>query len=171
MVDKKSWAGELEVLAAATRWNLKIMIVRPGASTIVVGQGKAQIWILFRNSHFEPLEPDKDPSHSQARKDPRAKVADCFKLMTKQVVQRTWVLRGGGKAASGASGRSSVGATMRARSSVRSNQSSASGTLRARSSARAGQSCASGTLRAKSLALSERDRMALETMSSVQSKL
>ena len=170
MADKKSWAGELEALAAATRWNLKIMIVRPGASTVVVGQGKAQIWILLRNAHFEPLEPDNDPSHSQVRKDHIAKVADCFKLMTQQVVQRTWVLRGGGKTTSEVSGQPSDGATMRARSSVRSIQSSASGTLRARSSARAGQSCASGTMGACSGLSDEPPPATNLAMSSILSK-
>ena len=81
MAITNSWAGELEALAASARWNLKIMIVRPGASTVVVGQGKAHIWILFRDSHFEPLEVDGDPAHSQVRKDHVAKVPDCFKLM------------------------------------------------------------------------------------------
>ena len=97
MAISNSWAGELEALAASARWNLKIMIVRPGASTVVVGQGKAHIWILYRDSHFEPLEVDGDPAHSQVRKDHVAKVPDCFKLMLQQVVQRTWALRGGGK--------------------------------------------------------------------------
>ena len=156
MADAKSWAGELEALAAAARWNLKIMIVRPGASTIVVGQGKAHIWILLRNSHFEPLEVDGDPAHSQVRKDHIAKVADCFKLMTQQVVQRSWVLRGGGKLASDSSGRHSRGASPRAR--LGTNDALAvggPGAVRRGSSislqvASAGKSDVSGTLRAGS---------------------
>ena len=58
----EAWAGELELLAAADKWSLKIAVIRPGKSTVVVGQGKAQIWVLNEDSHYEPLACNTDQS-------------------------------------------------------------------------------------------------------------
>ena len=55
-----SWTGELEVLAAAHKWNLRIVIIRRGLDTISVGIGKHMIWDKLMNGHFEPLLPLSD---------------------------------------------------------------------------------------------------------------
>jgi hypothetical protein len=81
MREPSAWAGELELLAAADKWNLRIVVVRPNASTVIVGTGKAVIWMIFRNNHYEPLDPDVSPEHSAARKQHIAEVADCFRLL------------------------------------------------------------------------------------------
>ncbi len=94
-------AGELEILAAASRWNLRIAIVRPGKSTVVIGEGKSMVWVIYRNNHYEPLQSNDDPSATQARKTHVQEVDDCFKFAIKQVgPQRTWSLRGGGRVTS-----------------------------------------------------------------------
>ena len=93
-----AWGGELELLAAADKWNLCIIVVRPDASTVVVGTGKYNIWLLLRNQHYEPLAPDTCTVHSAARKKHISEVIDAFRLGAFMVgPQRTWKLAGGGK--------------------------------------------------------------------------
>ena len=49
-----SWAGELEILAAAAKWNLRVFVVRPGLPTVQIGAGKSYLWVIYRNQHYEP---------------------------------------------------------------------------------------------------------------------
>eukprot|EP00959_Pyramimonas_sp_CCMP1952_P139410 2917523-Pyramimonas_sp.AAC.1 len=39
-----AWMGELDLLAAADKWALKIVVIRPNQPTVVIGKGKGLIW-------------------------------------------------------------------------------------------------------------------------------
>ena len=52
MRDKKAWAGELELLAAADKWNLQIVVVRPNESTVIIGKGKNTVWSSLIRASF-----------------------------------------------------------------------------------------------------------------------
>ena len=54
------FGGELEILALARTLDLTFCIVRPGQPTVHIGKGKAVLWLLLQNRHYEPLSTSAD---------------------------------------------------------------------------------------------------------------
>eukprot|EP00959_Pyramimonas_sp_CCMP1952_P451265 9448290-Pyramimonas_sp.AAC.1 len=96
-----AWMGELDLLAAADKWALRMVVVRPGQPTIVIGRRKGLIWMLFRDKHFEPPEANTDPACSLARRQHIDEVDPCFQYsLDSGKHPRDWSFKGGGCATS-----------------------------------------------------------------------
>ena len=91
-----TWGGELEALAAAHKWGLRIVVVRPGLESVLIGNGGVCIWVLYKNSHYEPLFANNDPNAAAARKDHVNHISDAWRLRLTSGSERTWTLKGGG---------------------------------------------------------------------------
>ena len=65
---KDTWGGDLELLAAATKWNLVFYIVRPGLATLRVGAGRSKCWLLFEKQHFDTLAAAQGNQFQKARR-------------------------------------------------------------------------------------------------------
>ena len=92
-----AWAGELDILAIAEKHDLRVIIVRPGDETVMVGTGRSIIWVLFRNSHYEPLAADSSATSSVARRQHVNDIAPYFRLaLNSKGNVRAWKLSGGG---------------------------------------------------------------------------
>ena len=52
------WCGCKELLAAAELWNLRIVVVRPGHATELVGKGERIVWLKLELRHNEFLASD-----------------------------------------------------------------------------------------------------------------
>ena len=93
-----SWAGELEVLAAASKWNLRVAIIRPGLETVSIGNGRRLCWLLLHAGHYQALLPSgKSSTDSTARSSHEKLVPKSFRLTPSSIAQaRGWSIKGGG---------------------------------------------------------------------------
>ena len=66
------WFGEYELLAAAAKWNLRFIILRPGKSTVIIGNGNVKLWCFATEDHMNPVRSAKDPV-TQAKRDAHCK--------------------------------------------------------------------------------------------------
>ena len=62
------YGGELEILALARTLDLTFYIVRPGQPTVHIGRGKASLWLLLQNRHYEPLSTSADKAAVACRR-------------------------------------------------------------------------------------------------------
>ena len=141
-----AWAGELDGMALARKHGLRIVIVRPGLPTVILGDGKAVVWLLYRNNHYEPLVANTDATASSARRQHIIEVTDNYRLTALSSHVRSWAIKGGGSDTSFGSLRPAVPAP----SVTASVQAPSCGTLRAPapSAAASVQPSSCGTLRA-----------------------
>ena len=61
------WSGCKELLAAAELWNLRIVVVRPGHATVLVGKGERIVWLKLESRHYEFLASDNSEEFKAAR--------------------------------------------------------------------------------------------------------
>ena len=76
------WGGCKEVPAAAELWNLRIVVVRPGQATVLVGKGERIVWLKLESRHYELLAYDNSAEFRAARrahiKETAKKVQSCL---------------------------------------------------------------------------------------------
>ena len=143
MRKKDAWIGELDLMAAADKWKLKLIILRPDKPTVIIGDGRSHAWLLLRNDHYEPLFVASCSVQSEKRKLHVAGVADHFWLKLKSGRKTFKLTRAGGRSSSSVSG------------TIRTSSSRASGTLKTAPSLKPSRglpapraaSMASGTIR------------------------
>eukprot|EP00974_Lingulodinium_polyedra_P028739 2767713-Lingulodinium_polyedra.AAC.1 len=63
-----TWGGTRELLAACACWNLRIVVLRPGEETVLVGSGDRMVWVQLANQHYEFLRADSVEEHRAARR-------------------------------------------------------------------------------------------------------
>ena len=105
-----TWGGELELIAASVRWNLTILCIRPGKSTVIVGNGSQSVWIKYAGSHYEALNTGEcATAKTNRRQHVKAIPAGARLRLETALSGRDWSLRGGAGSAS------SVAPTLRSR--------------------------------------------------------
>lgn len=63
-----SWDGTPELHVAALIWDLPIIVVRPGASTVTIGKGKRVIWLELSKDHSSCLKCEDSANFKFKRK-------------------------------------------------------------------------------------------------------
>ena len=96
------YGGELEILALSRTLDLTFYIVRPGQPTIQVGRGKAGLWLLLRNRHYEPLSTSSDKAAVACRRAHAKSVDKGHKWISVEAMRSAGIvsgknMRGGGK--------------------------------------------------------------------------
>ena len=96
------YGGELEILALSRTLDLTFYIVRPGQPTIQVGQGKAGLWLLLHNQHYEPLSTSCDKAAVACQRAHAKSIDKGYKLISVEAMRSAGIvsgknMRGGGK--------------------------------------------------------------------------
>ena len=74
------WGGCKELLAAAELWNLRIVVVRPGRATVLVGEGGRIVWLKLEARHYEFWASDNSEEFKAARRALIKEIAEIFKV-------------------------------------------------------------------------------------------
>ena len=74
------WGGCKELLAAAELWNLRIVVVRPGHATVLVGKGERIVWLKQESRHYEFLASDNSEEFKGSRRAHIKEIAEFFKV-------------------------------------------------------------------------------------------
>ena len=72
--------GCKELLAAAELWNLRIVVVKPGHATVLVGKGERIVWLKLESRHYEFLASDNSEEFKAARRAHIKEIAEIFKV-------------------------------------------------------------------------------------------
>ena len=68
------------MLAAAELWNLRIVVVRPGQATVLVGKGERIVWLKLESRHYEFLASDNSEQFRAARGAHIKEIANIYKV-------------------------------------------------------------------------------------------
>ena len=74
------WSGLKELLAAAELWNLRIVVVRAGHATVLVGKGERIVWLKLESRHCEFLASDNSEEFKAARRGHIKEIAEIYKV-------------------------------------------------------------------------------------------
>ena len=74
------WGECKELLAAAELWNLRIVVVRPGHATVLVGKGARIVWLKLESRHNAFLTSDNSEEFKAARRAHMKEIAEIFKV-------------------------------------------------------------------------------------------
>ena len=74
------WGGCKELLAAAELWNLRIVVVRPGHGTALVGEGERIVWLKLESRHCEFLASDNSEEFKAACRAHIKDIAEIYKI-------------------------------------------------------------------------------------------
>ena len=74
------WGGCKELLAAVELWNLRIVVVRPGHATVLVGKGEIIEWLKLESRHCELLASDNSEEFRAARGAHIKEIAKIYKV-------------------------------------------------------------------------------------------
>ncbi len=112
-----SWAGEHEILAAASKWKLRLAIIRPGLETVSLGHDKRLCWLKLHASHFEPLLPTSTSSTDAAARQAHEKAVpkDFRFTLNSATKKRSWTI---GKAGGSFDAASSLSGTRKSARSI-----------------------------------------------------
>ena len=74
------WGGCKELLAVSQLWNLRIVVVRPGHATVLVGKGERIVWLKLEARHYEFLASDKSEEFRAARRAHIKEIEEIYKV-------------------------------------------------------------------------------------------